>query len=231
MKTICFLLSIFSILSFNVSNGQSLKFTNVMNNGWGTPNSDLSVYAYIVNKSNSVIRIKMRSEVIDTAEGSRNYFCLSLCYTPGVVESPDFEQIEPGDTLKSFKGYYRPYGSLDAASIKYTFFNVNNLTDSIQMIGYFSPSPASIYQIEKTNLNLFPNPADGYLQVGFEFKNQQNNSIVIYNSLGQKVYSEYLITNIGLIKINTQNFKEGIYFCSISESGKFKRTERFMILH
>jgi hypothetical protein len=223
---------VFLSLLFNSnSTAQSLVFTDVLNNAWGAPNYDLTVKAYVVNISNSAIRVKMRSEVIDSADGSQNYFCLNLCYAPGTTVSPDFEQIEPGDTLKTFKGYYRPNGALDAAAIRYTFYNINNLTDSIQLIGHFVPSPASIKPLVESKLQLFPNPADGVLQVNFDLKSYAGSSIIIYNSLGQKIYSEEITNNTGSIKINTANFKEGIYFCSISEGGKLKRTERLMILH
>lgn len=231
MKIIYSFLVFLSLLLNNCSIAQSLVFTDVLNTAWGAPNYDLTVQAYIVNISNSAIRVKMRSEVIDSAEGSQNYFCLNLCYAPGTTVSPDFEQIEPGDTLKTFKGYYRPNGALDAASIKYTFYNINNVTDSIQLIGNFLPSPASIKTTVETKLQLFPNPANEVLQVNFDLNNQSNSSLVVYNSLGQKVYFENLHSNIGSMKINTANLPEGVYFCSISEGGKLKKTQRLMILH
>ena len=223
---------VFLSLLFNInSNAQSLVFTDVLNTAWGAPNYDLTVKAYVVNISNSSIRIKMRSEVIDSAVGSQNYFCLNLCYAPGTTVSPDFEQIEPGDTLKTFKGYYRPNGALDAASIRYTFYNINNVTDSIQLIGNFLPSPASIKTTNEAKLQLFPNPANEMLQVNFDLNNHTHSSVVVYNSLGQKVHFENLQSNIGSVKINTASLPEGIYFCSISEGGKLKKTQRLMILH
>jgi len=233
MKSIYTILVSFFLLINGNSFGQSLAFIEVLNNAWGAPNYDLTVQAYIINTSSSTIRIKMRSEVLDSAVGSQNYFCLSLCYAPGITESPDFEQIEAGDTLKSFKGYYRPNGALDAAAIKYTFFNINNLTDSIQLVGHFAPSPAAIKTVENYRLQLFPNPADGVLQVNYMQKRIENSSIVIYNSLGQSIYSEKLADNSSNfnININTSNFINGVYFCSISEGGKLMKTERFMVVH
>jgi len=224
------LISSFFLMNGN-SIGQSLSFTKILNDAWGTPNYDLIIQAYVINTSNTAVRIKMRSEVLEAAVGSQNYFCLSLCYAPGITESPDFEQIEPGDTLKSFKGYYRPNGALDAASIKYTFFNINNLTDSIQLVGRFFPSPLTILTIDENKLQLFPNPADEVLQVNFKIKNNENSSIVVFNSLGQKIYSETITDNLSNFKINTTNFINGVYFCSISEGGKLLKTERFMVVH
>ncbi len=231
MKIIYTFIVFLSLLFNGNSIAQSLVFTDVLNTAWGAPNYDLTVKAYIVNTSNSAIRVKMRSEVIDSAEGSQNYFCLNLCYAPGTTESPDFEQIESGDTLKTFKGYYRPNGALDAASIRYTFYNINNITDSIQLIANFLPSPALIKTTVETKLQLFPNPADETLQVNFDLNNHSQSSVVVYNSLGQKVYFENLQSKIGSIKINTSNLPEGVYFCSISEGGKLKKTQRLMILH
>ena len=78
---------------------------------------------------------------------------------------------------------------------------------------------------------MFPNPANEMLQVNFDLNNHTRSSVVVYNSLGQKVHFENLQSNIGSIKINTESLPEGIYFCSISEGGKLKKTQRLMILH
>jgi hypothetical protein len=212
-------------------NGQSLSFTNIENIAWGVPTVDLSVHAYIINTSENIIRIKMKSEEISVANGSQNYFCLNLCYAPGTTESPDFEQLAPGDTLKTFKGYYRANGALDEANIKYTFFNINNITDSIQLIGHYYPSPASIKKVNDYKLKTFPNPANDFMQVSLELKKQSNPTIIIYNSLGKKVYSREILESTNFINISTADFSQGVYYCSISENGKLMKTEKFMVIH
>jgi hypothetical protein len=79
------------------------------------------------------------------------------------------------------------------------------------------------------NINIFPNPSAGFINVNAELKTAQNATIEIYNLLGQSVYNINL-KNISQLqeKVDTSMFQNGYYLLSIRlEDGSFY-SEKFL---
>jgi hypothetical protein len=98
--------------------------------------------------------------------------------------------------------------SLVLAIIDYYNIHYNN-----QFIGNYCGLLSSSPIIERTNLNIFPNPASDQL---FIESNIKELNIDIYNSLGQKV--------LDLIwqgeKVDISNLKKGVYYLQFSKNEK-----------
>jgi len=88
---------------------------------------------------------------------------------------------------------------------------------------------------EKANIqikNLSPNPAQDYINIEFEAKNEQPIKIEMYNSLGEKLFHiNNYFPKIGLntIKINLLEYSNGNYHIKIYEHNKIHFTN-FIIL-
>lgn len=69
-----------------------------------------------------------------------------------------------------------------------------------------------IKEVQSIEYKVFPNPAQDVVNINC--KNSNNNQVLIYNITGQVVYNNMF--NTSQFKINTSDFKEGIYFIKIS---------------
>ncbi|CAN5341774.1 hypothetical protein BH09BAC5_BH09BAC5_12060 [soil metagenome] len=76
----------------------------------------------------------------------------------------------------------------------------------------------------QNNFSLFPNPANGIINLQFE--NAGNYLVEIYNSFGQVVYSEK--TNAQFNTIDTSDFANGFYFISTSDSNGNRTTKKII---
>jgi hypothetical protein len=61
------------------------------------------------------------------------------------------------------------------------------------------------------NLNLFPNPTNGYINVTFAAPSLTNGLMEVYNSLGQRVASAQLIANAGINTFDLSGYASGVY--------------------
>ncbi len=95
-------------------------------------------------------------------------------------------------------------------------FDVNSITDN----DCPTETPMRIYNDVPENLiNAFPNPAYNNLNLLINFKDRNENGLLlIYNSNGIIVYKQAISSDAGnsqLININTDNFSSGCYFVKV----------------
>ena len=68
-------------------------------------------------------------------------------------------------------------------------------------------------------ITVYPNPTTTYFNVTWTGTNNISPSVVLYNSLGQKVYQTTNLTQNNII-IETENLRSGIYFLQVLDSNK-----------
>jgi hypothetical protein len=72
---------------------------------------------------------------------------------------------------------------------------------------------------EEQNINIYPNPANGKVNVAFSLKELQNLTIEVFNVVGQKVYENCfgkLSAGQHNIAIDTKNFVSGLYLVKLT---------------
>ena len=79
-------------------------------------------------------------------------------------------------------------------------------------------------------ISLFPNPAKNKIHVQTTLLNQQNSTILIYNTFGKviKSFSNQVMTD-SVFSINLADFENGIYFLAIKAEGQSLKTSRFIV--
>jgi hypothetical protein len=102
-------------------------------------------------------------------------------------------------------------------------FGSNNFTQasSIYYDGEAKSDPDQINENFKEMISIFPNPSQGefYIDAG-SFTDKQFD-IMIFNSMGQTVYSESSVTaGNDLIRINNSNIKKGTYFIRVKNNNR-----------
>lgn len=117
------------------------------------------------------------------------------------------------------------------------FYNVDNVVDPTAMVNAINnalaaPSGVESTNMEKAELNVYPNPANNLMNLSFVLNKSSNVSVEVVNSLGQSVYSKVEAFNSGknTLAINTNDFANGVYFLKISDEMGTK-TLKFSITH
>lgn len=79
---------------------------------------------------------------------------------------------------------------------------------------------------EKT-IAVYPNPSNGKFQILNKQSVLENLEMVIYNALGERIYSTSNITRAIMVDISSQ--PEGIYFMNVSSENKESFTQKLII--
>ena len=107
----------------------------------------------------------------------------------------------------------------------------NNLyVDNVNING-LSPSTGVIQSEMTSSINIYPNPITSKADIGFTLGKDEDVSIVMYNLLGETVFSNSLgEMNQGshTIKLDAQNLNAGIYFITLN-AGTNKITKKVVI--
>lgn len=77
----------------------------------------------------------------------------------------------------------------------------------------FTTASASVEEIENTEINIYPNPANDNIHIIIS-ENSEVEKVEIINTLGLNIYSE--LTSADEINISTDNLSSGVYFVIIS---------------
>lgn len=185
--------------------------------------------------STKTLRVK-KIEKSSTAPLSENAICWGLCTIgvvwgtqPTVVSDPS--PINAGATVL-YSGHLYPKLDHGTTVFRYVFYDVANPTDSTWIDVTFNiTNPNSVSLTEEkaeTNLSLFPNPATTELNVRLN-STEKNKTIEIIDLLGKQVFSKNVVNNSDNFKINTIDFKPGIYFVSVKSNNKSIKTEKIVI--
>jgi hypothetical protein len=164
--------------------------------------------------------------------GTSNVFCWGLCYSPEVFVSPDSILVDAGTTnTADFSGHYIPTGVLGISTIRYVFFDINNLSDTVCVNINFSTYPESINELSNVSLsNAYPNPANNAVSFSCSILQNSDAKLIIRNILGS-VVKEVGIVNSGKISMNTSELADGVYFYTFIVNGNSQGTKKLVIRH
>lgn len=249
-KFIISALSVLSVAAFAQTTSIQLKDVNNSNavipaNGnlykFVGANHTISFDIDITNmgSTQNTYNVKRYDYVLNTNASA--HFCFGgNCYTSATEVSPNPLTLNSGQSASQVAGSYNLLTvELDEAptvgisKIKYTFFNTANVSDSVQItVNYNVTAPVGIKENTKTigSLELFPNPAKGFTSIRINSPIAAESELMVYNSLGEVVYSKNLFLNEGKNKIdvNLENLPSGVYFASL-KTGEASISKKLII--
>lgn len=170
--------------------------------------------------------------------GADAYFCFGgNCFTSLTTSSGNLT-LTPGQSASQVAGQYNILtADLDEGStvgmsvIKYTFYNVNTVADSVQITVRYN-APAGINETNNivSSMELFPNPASDNVYLKVNSTKNADAKVMIYNSLGSAISEKNITLSEGKNKIdfNTESLSAGIYFVNI-RTGKTTVTRKLVI--
>lgn len=86
--------------------------------------------------------------------------------------------------------------------------------------GEISYSQAIAVNYTKTEINVFPNPSYGQINISFDEGFTQGAKITIIDVLGRNCYEQIITSKHHIIEFNKQNFGPGLYYISLTTADK-----------
>lgn len=172
--------------------------------------------------------------IIDNIEGTENSFCWGSCYPPGIDTSSISVTIMAQATSYEFVGDHYPNGITGVVKVKYTFYDSHDAGNQASVyVNYDATTNSDVNEkIAPYSMSeAYPNPANNFATIDYDFTGIKNGSIVIYNLLGTVVEKLDISGKSGKARINTSLYQEGIYFYSLLFENEVIRTQKLIVRH
>lgn len=197
--------------------------------GWETVSPEL----FAQNVSSNDIEIKIRLEVVSLPMGTSCYFCgLGSCFAPGTTETPNSWPISAGELIGNegvFSSHYQANGIYGNAVLRYTFFNIDDLNDTISVTFTYDGTTTAIDDHHSDlAVDVYPNPAQDQINLDLIELNGKQGSVEIYNALGELSFVQELKGESSL-KLNLGSLPRGVYLYRIESQGNYSRTSKLIL--
>ena len=193
----------------------------------------LQCTANVTNNAGSAKSVLCRKTHISVIPGSVVSICWGgSCWDSSHYVSDDPTVINAGATVTEFSGHYEAKGHPGISIVKYKFYDMNTVTDSICFFGKFDATVG----INESNLlstgEIYPNPADNAAYLNYTISSDVNNAeIRVMDILGNKVQIIPVYEKEGKVRINTESLTSGVYFYSMTVDGKPMFTKKLIVRH
>jgi hypothetical protein len=195
----------------------------------------ITIHIGFKNISPVSVNVKVKMHEVSVMEGTMHYFCFAgACYPPGTVESPGSYSTAAGQLVEDqFYADFMPYEKQGTSKIKYTFFNENNVNDSVCVIVNFISGYLGLTDnlLDKVRISqAYPNPASN--SVSFDYSlpaGIRAAKLEIHNLLGSVIREAVLAEPQGKVTLSTFDLQEGIYFYTLTAGGKSVASGKLII--
>lgn len=236
---------IFCLFAFLVTNGfaqSTVLLTKISTSETIAANTTISATTAINSTTGFIFDVKNVGNTINNykvkrydvalnstaSETASAHFCFAgSCYGSNTTISSSLLTLSPGQSASqstiSFNSLTVEFDETSTtvgySHIKYTIFNVSNLSDSTQIsIKYNAPAGLNDKHLSAAKMDIFPNPAKDNFTVKLNFNKNEKSNVVVFNSIGREVFSTEvnLIEGVNFVPLNINNLSGGVYFLKIS---------------
>jgi len=219
----------------------SIQVTNTGNTQTVAPNGVVFLSTTATNNTNLTFDVKNTSASTQTYvavrydailnSGAAAYFCFAgTCFGPGTLISGNLV-LAPGQSASQISGQYQQLStdldegpSVGLSHIKYSFKNINNAADSVQINLRYNDPTAGVKESSNSivRFDVYPNPAVNEINVKVNVTKAQNSCVKVMNGLGQVVITKSVQLNTGtnIIQIDTKQLATGNYYISYDSGDK-----------
>jgi hypothetical protein len=234
---ICLLINLTFAFAQNLQiyrNGNLLANHEVINLA-ATSYEIIEVHLNVKNIAASTLNVKVKKIETSLISGSDNSFCFAgQCYPPSTTVSSSTASIASNSFDTTFKADYSGNGVVGTTTVAYVFYDISKPSDSVSVIMNFTTT-VGVKEIIKSEASIseaFPNPASNLLSFYYNLPKQTSLAkISIFNIIGENLATIDLNESNGKKSINIADFKEGIYFYTLTADNIVVTTRKFMIKH
>jgi hypothetical protein len=79
-------------------------------------------------------------------------------------------------------------------------------------------------------ISIYPNPTKDFLFITINSEKNINVNFSLFNSIGQKVITKQIKSNVNNFKVSTADFSEGVYFWKVELENKFSQQGKVVLL-
>jgi len=184
------------------------------------------------NISSSSIEVMLKKTEISTVAGSNNSFCWGSCVSNTTFVTTSAQTIAANSSdATSFVGDYQPKGHFGSTTVRYTFFNKNNVNDSVSFIVVYNAGTTAINEnpVIVDFSNAYPNPATSVVNFNYELQSIGSAELIITDLLGSEISRSILQNEKSKLSIDVSAFNPGVYFYSLRVDGKQYFTRKLII--
>jgi hypothetical protein len=211
----------------NISNGDTITVG-------GDVTTTQTCLIDVTNNAAVSLSVKCLRTDIDVVPGSTNSICWGgSCWPVNVSLSPDPAVIAAGAKNTEFSGDYKANGNSGVSIIRYRFFDMNAIADSVCFYGKFDATVGINEGSSDAEISdAYPNPANSYTNIIYKLTGEYNSAnVIVSNLLGKEVISIPVNEKEGKIRIETEMLTDGIYFYSFVLKDKVVYTKKLIVKH
>jgi hypothetical protein len=226
-----------SLKIMTVGGNHSLNDSTIIVNG-SLPTLAFALSLDVKNTSaGSIITKVKRIDTIVAAHSSNSVCWGPSCYgvqTGYEWTTPASETVASGVKDTTFSSHYNDSNHAGTSLIRYTFYNINNPTDSSWVLVKYVIAPLGIPEVSVDNLHLsaaYPNPANSTVSFNYHMNGVQQAKFELYNALGQCVQTIPVNSSIDKLNVNVSTLPAGIYICKLEANGSQPVFQKLIVTH
>lgn len=201
----------------------------------GDTGSLLVIHMYITNNAATDLEVKVRKRYISVIPDSEPTICWAGgCTDVGTFVS-DPQTLTAGLTdSTSFTADYDSKGHSGTSVVVYTFFNTNNVYDTVCFIAHFTCNLTGIEDnANNGTISLaYPNPSNKATYINYTLSETDYNAkVVVSDMIGNEIKEIPVAEKEGKVRIDTYDMAEGIYFYSFILNNKIYYTKKLVVTH
>ncbi|MFN6038705.1 MAG: T9SS type A sorting domain-containing protein [Bacteroidota bacterium] len=222
----------------NVSNG--------VYDAWGDPSTHIEKEFDVRNTTSAGKTVKLKRTFVSgfnfsLPDQDTVQICWNVCLPASwnTTQTAGNVTVNANTTLSfssggiGFHSLFSPCALLGTRVIRYTFWDVNNTSDSVNVTVNYHITGVGINSSNIKQFNFSspqPNPAFGQTTIRYNFPfNVGNAKIKIYNAVGTLVKEFKIEDESGKLIISTDELINGIYFYSLIINDKVAGTKKLIV--
>ena len=205
-------------------NGEAIECSTP--NEWGEYLQEMQLR----NLTSNDLDVIVEKEIIEDLEGTINYFCWGMCFSPDVFVSPNPVSVAAngitGTGDLSFHAMFED-DVFGYVVVRYYAYDERHPDERVSIIVKFHKSGEGVNDNTQTMGQAYPNPASS--MVSFDYSFDGNLTAVVYNIVGQEVLRQDLNASNGQMSFSVADLNDGIYFCTMLVNGRAYTTQKFIV--
>ena len=184
------------------------------------------------NLTSTDLNVLVEKKVIEDLEGTINFFCWGMCFSPDIFVSPSPVAVAANSVTNeealSFHTMFEE-NVFGKVQVMYSAYDERHPDEAVTINVVFKKSGVGVIENSRpmTMSNAYPNPASSYVHFNYSFDGHL--SAVVYNLMGQEVARQELNANDGQLTLSVSDLQDGIYFCTMMVDGRAWTTKKFVV--